>query len=211
MTTLRHSDIWSGLDKLAKMKGWSASGLARRSGLDPTAFNKSKRINPQGKPRWPTTESLSKALTATKSTMADFVRLIGAPAGAGAVRRYPTARLASALKPASYDGAGRPAGNGWSEVGGPDVGDAEAFAIRVTGSDLAPAFRDGALIIVAPGERPKRGDRVLALVRGKIVVREVLRLNKRGAELKPIASGRGRAVIAARDLGWIHRIVWASQ
>jgi len=211
MTTLRHSDIWSGLDKLAKSQGWSASGLARRSGLDPTAFNKSKRINPQGKPRWPTTESLAKALTATKSTMADFVRLVGAPAGAGAWRQYPTARLASALKPGSYDDAGQPAGGAWSDIGGPDVGDAAAFAIKVTGGDLAPVYRDGALIIVAPSGRPRRGDRVVALARGRIVVREVVRLNKREAELKPVASRRGGAVIAARDLDWIHRIVWASQ
>ncbi len=209
MATLRHSDIWSGLDKLAKIKGWSASGLARRSGLDPTAFNKSKRINPQGKPRWPTTESLAKALTATKSTMADFVRIVGAPAGAGASWNYPATRLSNALKPGSYDDAGKPAGSAWSEVGAPDVGDAAAFAIKVSGDDLSPVYCNGTLLIVSPGATPRRGDRVVANAGGKIVVREVVRINKREAELKPISSGRGRAVIAARDLKWIHRIVWA--
>jgi len=211
MTTLRHSDIWSGLDKLAKMNGLSASGLARRAGLDPTAFNKSKRINPEGKPRWPTTESLAKVLTATKTTMADFVRVVGAPAGAGAARRYPLARLATALKPGSYDESGAPDGAGWSDVGAPDVGDPKAFAIRVTGNDLAPVYRDGTLLIVAPGETPRRGDRVLANAGGKVMVREVVRINRREAELKPVASGRGRAVVPARDLNWIYRIAWASQ
>lgn len=211
MATLRHSDIWSGLDKLAKSSGLSASGLARRAGLDPTAFNKSKRINPQGKPRWPTTESLAKALTATNTTLADFVRIVGAPAGAGAARRYPTARLAGALKPGSYDEAGRPAGSGWSETGGPDVGGNGAFAIKVTGGELAPVYRDGALLIVDPGEAPRRGDRVIANAGGRILVREVVRMNKREAELKPVAGGRGRAVVPARDLKWVHRIVWSSQ
>lgn len=211
MATLRHSDIWTGLDKLANTNGLSASGLARKAGLDPTAFNKSKRINPQGKPRWPTTESLAKALSATKSSMADFVRIVGAPAGAGASRKYPTARLSNALKADSYDARGKPVGAAWSQVGGPDVGSADAFAIKVAGGDLAPVYRDGAVLIVSPGETPRRGDRVIANVGRKILVQEVVRFNKREAELKPLTSNRGRTVVAARDLGWIHRIVWASQ
>lgn len=71
-----HTQIWQGMDRLASSKGYSPSGLARRSGLDPTSFNKSKRISPDGKPRWPSTESLAKVLAVTDSTMADFISLI---------------------------------------------------------------------------------------------------------------------------------------
>ncbi|MGH1455836.1 MAG: orotate phosphoribosyltransferase [Alphaproteobacteria bacterium] len=71
-----HAQIWQGLDRLAKLKGFSPSGLAKRAGLDPTSFNKSKRISPDGKPRWPSTESLSKVLSITNSTMSDFTALI---------------------------------------------------------------------------------------------------------------------------------------
>ncbi len=71
-----HSQIWSGLDKLAKSNGYSPSGLAKLAGLDPTSFNKSKRISPDGKPRWPSTESLAKVLSVTNSTMSDFVLFI---------------------------------------------------------------------------------------------------------------------------------------
>ena len=78
---LRHKDIWSGIDRLAARAGYSASGLARRAGLDATSFNISKRVNPQGKPRWPTTESVSKILDITHTTLADFVALIGPNAG----------------------------------------------------------------------------------------------------------------------------------
>ena len=74
---LSHGDIWWGIDRLAADNGFSPSGLARRAGLDPTSFNISKRINPHGKPRWPTTESISKILEVTQSTLADFVALIG--------------------------------------------------------------------------------------------------------------------------------------
>ena len=71
-----HSQIWSGLDQLAKSKGYSPSGLAKLAGLDPTSFNKSKRKSPEGKPRWPSTESLAKVLAVTQSTMSDFVLFI---------------------------------------------------------------------------------------------------------------------------------------
>lgn len=72
-----HEQIWIGLDRMADAHGYSASGLAKKAGLDPTAFNKSKRISRDGKPRWPSTESLSKVLAVTGATMSDFIALIG--------------------------------------------------------------------------------------------------------------------------------------
>ena len=47
----------------------SASGLAKRAGLDPTSFNKSKRVTGEGRPRWPSTESLAKVLEATGASL----------------------------------------------------------------------------------------------------------------------------------------------
>ena len=49
---MRHDDIWRALDSLAAENGLSASGLAKRAGLDPTAFNPSKRVGPDGRARW---------------------------------------------------------------------------------------------------------------------------------------------------------------
>ncbi len=72
-----HAQIWQGLDNLASAKGYSPSGLAKQAGLDATSFNKSKRISPDGKPRWPSTESLAKVLAVTDSTMSEFIALIG--------------------------------------------------------------------------------------------------------------------------------------
>lgn len=71
-----HAQIWQGLDRLAASKGYSPSGLAKKSGLDPTSFNKSKRLSPEGKPRWPSTESLSKVLAATNSDVSELFSLI---------------------------------------------------------------------------------------------------------------------------------------
>ena len=75
MKRLTHDRIWSAIDALAHRYGLSASGLAKQSGLDPTAFNKSKRSTGDGRPRWPTTESIAKVLEATGATLEDFTTL----------------------------------------------------------------------------------------------------------------------------------------
>ena len=59
---LSHGEIWGAIDRLALKLSISPSRLARDAGLDATSFNKSKRITAAGKPRWPSTESISKVL-----------------------------------------------------------------------------------------------------------------------------------------------------
>src|SRR6188508_3394339 len=91
---LTHAQIWTALDRLAARSGLSPSGLAKKAGLDPTTFNKSKRITPDGRPRWPSTESVSKSLAATGVTMDTFVSLI--EGSARATRAVPLLGLAQA-------------------------------------------------------------------------------------------------------------------
>ena len=73
---LTHAQVWNALDRLAARNQLTASGLAKKAGLDPTTFNKSKRITPEGRPRWPSTESVAKALAATNTRVETFVTLI---------------------------------------------------------------------------------------------------------------------------------------
>jgi phage repressor protein C with HTH and peptisase S24 domain len=77
---LSHDRIWAAIDALAARYGMTASGLARKAGLDATSFNKSKRTSPDGRDRWPSTESVAKVLRATGATLEDFLRLVE-PAG----------------------------------------------------------------------------------------------------------------------------------
>ncbi len=42
---LSHERVWAAIDALAARYSLSASGLAKRAGLDSTAFNKSKRLS----------------------------------------------------------------------------------------------------------------------------------------------------------------------
>ena len=209
---LRHRDIWTGIDRLASSAGLSASGLARRAGLDPTSFNLSKRLNPQGKPRWPTTESLARVLDATDATLADFVELVGPAAGAGTGRRYPVIGLAKAGVDGYFDDAGYPVGAGWSEVEGLEVDDDAAYALEISGDSMRPAFRPGDIVIVSPAAPVRRGDRVIVRTReGQVMAKEVVRRTKRQLELRSVNVEHADQVVPARDILWMHRIMWASQ
>src|ERR1700688_4010707 len=110
---MKHEDIWRALDTLAAENGLSASGLAKRSGLDPTTFNPSKRRMPDGRARWPSTESVSKVLDATGASLEAFTAAVsGARAlasGGGSrtiVRRVPLIGLAQAGGEGYFDDGG---------------------------------------------------------------------------------------------------------
>src|SRR5215212_1637142 len=101
---LTHEQIWTALDRLAERAGLSASGMARKSGLDPTTFNKSKRITSDGRERWPSTESVAKALAATNCSIDGFVQLIGDTARA--VQSVPLLGFAQAGTSGYFDESG---------------------------------------------------------------------------------------------------------
>src|SRR6266581_1658066 len=112
---LTHGQIWTALDRLAERSGLSPSGLAKSAGRDPTTFNKSKRITADGRERWPSTESVAKALAATNSSIDTFVQLIGD--GARGLQSVPLLDFAQAGAGGYFDDGGFPAGKGWDEVG----------------------------------------------------------------------------------------------
>lgn len=73
---MTHEDIWKAIERFATEHKMSCSGLAKCSGLDPTTFNKSKRWSKEGKPRWPSTHSLSKILSSTGTGIEDFTKYL---------------------------------------------------------------------------------------------------------------------------------------
>src|SRR5712664_1217315 len=106
--TLTHDQVWTALDRLAERAGMSASGLAKKSGLDPTTFNKSKRVTADGRERWPSTESVAKALAATNSSIDGFVQLIGD--SARTMQSLPLLGFAQAAAGGYFDDSGFPSG-----------------------------------------------------------------------------------------------------
>jgi phage repressor protein C with HTH and peptisase S24 domain len=207
---LTHQQIWTALDRLAERAGLSPSGLAKRSGLDPTTFNKSKRITPDGRERWPSTESVAKALAATNSSIDTFVALIGD--SARTVQSVPLLGFAQAGSAGHFDDGGFPAGKGWDEVALPSVNDEHAYALEISGDQMRPAYRDGDVIVVSPGTPIRRGDRVVVKTKaGEVMIREMKRRTAKMLELQSLNPSPIDRTLAAADVAWIARIVWASQ
>jgi phage repressor protein C with HTH and peptisase S24 domain len=207
---LTHNQIWTGLDRLAARAKLSPSGLAKRSGLDPTTFNKSKRVTPDGRARWPSTESVAKALSATGVSFDTFVSLIS-DAG-GAAKSMPLLALAEAGNGGHFDDTGLPAGKGWDEIGFPAVADEHAYALEVSGDAMTPAYRDGDIIIVSPAAPVRRGDRIVLKTRkGEVMVKELKRQSAKQVELKSLNPDHPERTVAASDVAWMARVVWSSQ
>ena len=210
---LTHDQIWAAIDALAQRNGLSPSGLAKRAGLDPTTFNKSKRESPNKKLRWPSTESIAKILAATDSTIDEFVSLVNrAGAFKQPVRLIPLIGFAQAGSQGYFDDAGFPAGTGWEEIAFPDVGDPHAYALEVSGESMMPVFRDGDRIIVSPQATARRGDRVVVrTVSGEVMAKELARQTAKRVELQSFNPEFEDRTIDLDDIQFMHRVIWASQ
>ena len=217
---MKHDDIWRALDTLAAEYGLSPSGLAKRAGLDPTTFNPSKRRMPDGRARWPSTESLAKVLDATGATLDAFTALVtGAralPAGGratpAAARRVPLIGFAQAGGEGFFDDGGYPVGGGWDEVALPEIADPNAYALEISGKSMEPVFRDGDVVIVSPAAPIRRGDRVVVRTsEGEVMAKQLARRSARRVELRSLNPAHADRSLDLGEVAWVHRIVWASQ
>lgn len=208
---MTHDRIWSALDRLAQNNGLSPSGLARAAGLDPTAFNKSKRISVTGKRRWPSTESIAKVLKATHTTPAAFLSLLDEQ-----LRALPPLPLltldAAAESPDAFDVQGQPAGGGWTSFVFPPIEDPGAYALEIRGDAMLPLYRHGDIVIVSPAKPVRRGDRaVVCTSAGDILVAQVARRSGTHVDLLPPTPASAGQSLDSAGLRWIARIIWASQ
>lgn len=213
---LSHAQVWAGIDGLARRNGLSPSGLAKRAGLDPTTFNPSKRFAGDGRPRWPSTESLSKILEATGEPLKDFVAGIQRPA------RHPTSSANNQLLPiapmneagteGTFDAEGLPTGTVWEQMPFPDPKVRGLFALEICGNEMLPLYRDGDVIIIAPDMAIRRGDRVV--VKPKKRNLSILLLHQRtesAMEFSSVSNNQQPLRLEHSDIDWVGRIIWASQ
>ncbi|SEQ63772.1 Phage repressor protein C, contains Cro/C1-type HTH and peptisase s24 domains [Faunimonas pinastri] len=224
-----HKSVWAALDALAEVQKLTASGLARKAGLDPTAFNPSKRHGADGRPRWPSTESISKVLSATGVNLREFLSLIDRDEiGNGAVpfgaaegldlhpaafpkRSFPLLGLAQAGVGGFFDDGGFPVGEGWDQVSLPAPEDG-TYALEITGDSMLPLYRDGDTILISPSQQVRRGDRVVVkTVEGEVMAKILKRRTDRIIELQSNNVEHPDRVLDLKDIAWMARIVWASQ
>jgi phage repressor protein C with HTH and peptisase S24 domain len=209
---LSHERVWAAIDALASRHGMTASGLARKAGLDATSFNKSKRVSPEGRERWPSTESISKILKATGATLEDFLRLVE-PSGSLRRSMIPLIGMEEAMSGKVFNEEGMPnEGPGWDEIEFPDFGQEKVFALEVTGDGLGPLYRDGDILIVSPTASTRKGDRIVVCTTGgQILAQELKRRSAKTLEMTSLAKDQEDQVIPAEEISWTARIMWARQ
>ncbi|HEX2148379.1 MAG TPA: helix-turn-helix transcriptional regulator [Pseudorhizobium sp.] len=218
---LSHETIWRAIDALAERHKLTPSGLARRAGLDPTAFNKSKRHGPDGRLRWPSTESIAKVLDATGATVEQFLDTIPSSRSTVPEGRFPPQAgtipllgFAQAGAGGFFDDGGFPAGQGWDVVEFPasPARKAGVYALEVQGESMMPLYRDGDVLIVEPGAQVRRGDRVVVKTReGEVMAKILMRQTPRAIELYSLNPEHPNRSLELSDVEWVARIIWASQ
>ncbi|WP_185983357.1 S24 family peptidase [Aureimonas mangrovi] len=209
---LSHERIWGAIDALAARHKLSPSALARKAGLDPTTFNKSKRAAADGRARWPSTESLSKVLDATGTSLDGFTQLVGGTVPVRASQTVPLLGFAEAGADGYFDDAGFPVGQGWDEIELPPGTEEDAYALEVSGHSMMPLYRDGDVVIVSPSAAVRRGDRVVARTRkGEVMVKILQRRTARTVELASVNPDYPDRQFAVEEIEWLARILWASQ
>ena len=209
---LSHAKLWKALDALARREGLSASGLALRAGLDATSFNPSKRFGPGDppRPRWPSTESLTRILEATGLSLGGFADL--ADDAIETTTTIPLLGLAQAGADGFFDDAGLPTGDGWDQTDLPRPRDG-LFSLRISGDSMVPLYREGDRVIVDRlGADVRKGDRVVVRTRdGETMAKELTGLTARTVTLSSLNPVHPPRALPRRDIDWMARILWVSQ
>ena len=226
---LNHETIWAAIDALAERNGLSPSALARKAGLDPTAFNPSKRSSADGRARWPSTESIAKVLAATGASLEEFTAAVNnplsrlVPPGARGLtgkvgnhlalaRHVPLLGFAQAGVGGFFEDGGYPAGSGWDEIDLPALEEDGSYALEVQGDSMLPLYRDGDIVIVSPAERIRKGDRIVVKTSdGEVMAKILKRRTASQVELMSLNRDHEDRVLALSDIEWMARIIWASQ
>ena len=208
---LTHVHIWGAIDALAAAHGTSPSPRPCRPGLGATTSKKSKRSADNGRLRWPSTESISKVLEATNTTLEDFLGLVRKGAGEPA-RTIPLIGLAQAGDGGYFDDGGLPVGASWDEVAFPHVVGSHAYALEISGDSMLPVYRDGDIIIVDPEAPVRRGDRVVVkTLDGEVLAKELRRQTAKTIDLKSLNAEHQDRLLQMDQVAWVARILWISQ
>ena len=143
--------------------------------------------------------------------MDTFVSLITDRGGAS-TQAVPLIGLAEAGAGGYFDDGGFPVGKGWDEIAFPAVNDEHAYALEVSGDSMAPAYRDGTVILVSPSSPIRRGDRVVVKTKdGEVMAKELKRRTAKSIELRSLNPEHKERTLSVSDVLWIARIMWASQ
>lgn len=209
---LSHAQLWKAIDGLARHEGLSVSALARRAGLDATSFNPSKRFGPGDppRPRWPSTESLTRIMDATGLSLGEFATL--ARDGVERPSTVPMLGMAQAGQDGYFDDAGLPVGDGWEQTDLPRARDS-LLSLRIVGDSMAPLYREGDRVIVdRDATEVRKGDRVVVRTTGgETLAKEAAALTAKTVTLASVNPAYAARTLARNEIVWMGRILWVSQ
>ena len=206
---MKYENVWDAVDKLAKKHGLSPSGLAKLAGLDATTFNKSKRVRPDGKKRWPSLDSINRLLEIFNISFEQFYAL-----SAGVEEKecgsIPFIKL-SELHSQNCSSNFKTAIQQWNKVLFPDFKET-LYAVEVDNDTYSPLYRMGTLIIVSENSDIRKGDRVIIYLKnGDIMLKEFIRRTPSKLVVTNINVPQTEEIVAIADIALINRIVWVSQ
>lgn len=216
--SLTHDWIWAAIDTLARRSGLTPSGLARLAGLDPTAFNPSKRMTAEGRPRWPSTESIAKVLAATGTPLNAFAMIetgkpVDIPFDAAEMGEIAGVRIVAEIRGGVVLDWGPPPAPALAANGNVLVTPSwRRFAMAVSDSSLEPVYSAGNILVVSEAAEPRAGDRVLVkLAEMPVLPRLLLMTSPTHVELASFSDPSQSLCVRRRDLDWMARIILVHQ
>jgi phage repressor protein C with HTH and peptisase S24 domain len=208
---LSHSAIWAAIDAIAARAGLSASGLAKKAKLDPTTFNRSKRLSSDGRQRWPSTESIAKILDATGIDLDTFMGLMLASQGRKKTTSIPLIGAQDAIDPNAFDQDGCPKGPQWDELVFPEAQGKALYAVELAGGEGGSRYQAGDVLIVSANAPLRRGDKIMLHTKDRSFILGVLtRQSPKIVEITRFDTD-AEASMPMSDVAWISRILWAAQ
>ena len=203
---MQYEQIWDAIDKLAKQNGLSLSGLAKKSGLDPTIFNKSKRLRHDGKKRWPSFESLNKILTTCHTDFADFY-LLAENKPIRQPRTLPYIVLSSLSQP-DFD---RFDTTVWEKIDSPCFSE-NTYLVNLDSRSYEPLYNFGSTLVLEKRSEIRQKDRILILLKnGDVMIKEFLYRADNKITVCSLLKPARISELNISDIRLLNRIVWASQ
>lgn len=203
---MKYEQVWNAIDKLAQINGMSPSGLAKKAGLDSTTFNKSKRIRPDGKKRWPSLDSINKILEVCNTSFEEFYNIGKTEIDADIQSSIPYIKFSKLSTTENLIDT-----SGWGKIRFPDTAD-NLYAVDIDVVDFEPFYRKNSVVIISKNSDIRRSDRVIIVKNnGEILLSQFIKRTAKTVEISDVLDGDNEKNINISDIKIINRIVWASQ
>lgn len=206
---MKYENVWDAVDKLAMSRGLSPSGLARLAGLDATTFNKSKRVRPDGKNRWPSLDSLNKLLEVCNLSFEQFYNMSNREDEKEG-NSIPFIKLSKLEENHEIEDKVLKTPE-WNKVIFPDLKDA-MYAVDIDTNDYEPLYRNGSMIVLTGNSDIRNGDRVAIFMEDhKLLLKQFIRRTPSKLMVTDLNDNLKETAVAIAEIRLINRIIWASQ